>query len=170
MRGSGWAGLLAASVCLGSQLAHAECTKDLDCEGELICEDAKCTEAPPPSPLVSPALPRARPEERVERSERPERPPRRGKRFKRPGLLPVGILIAGGGVGVLIYGVFSTQCRTTPCDTSHDLPAFALITLAMEGLAVPLIVMGAKREPVPTVAVTPWLAPRQGGVQLQLRL
>jgi len=160
MRGGWWAGLIALGMLCQVRLAHAECGKDLDCEGEQICEAGQCVA--PPAPAPAPA--RARDSDEPA-PPRPAAPPRR--RLKHPGLLALGITSAGVGTVVLLF--VAASCSDGMCHSGSGEPVL-LGTLGLVGLGVPLIVLGAEREPVPTVAVIPIVSPRQGGLSLQLRL
>src|SRR5688572_14980351 len=63
LRGRVLAGLLVCCALLWSQRAHAQCTKDLDCKADRVCDAGKC-QAPAvvaapvvaaPVPVVAPA-------------------------------------------------------------------------------------------------------------------
>jgi hypothetical protein len=85
--------------------------------------------------------------------------------------LVVGVATASAGLGVLIYGLTRVNCASGYCgDADRPKGGYTLAFLAIEAAAIPLIVIGAQREAVPAVALTPWLAPRSGGLQLQLHL
>lgn len=186
MRGGFWAGLLAASVVLTSGVGRAQCTKDTDCKGERICEAGQCTApavAPKPPVATASVTPEQPPQNQGERTrffddEREGKPRRIKKRIKNPALLAGGITSASLGLGLLVYGVLaSAQCNagdlSPPPDCSSEnrrLRDFALMGVALIGVGVPLIVIGAKREPVPTLALGPWVSPQHGGLQLQLQL
>jgi hypothetical protein len=45
-----------------------------------------------------------------------------------------------------------------------------LTGFALAGAGIPLIVVGARRKPIGTGYVAPWVAPRSGGLQLGLAL
>jgi hypothetical protein len=99
-----------------------------------------------------------------------EKPRKVQKRIGRPGLMIGGIVLASAAPIVLVVGVTTAHCSSESCDTDNRIAAFSLISLAMIGAAVPMIVIGAKRVPVRRVAVGPLLAPGLSGLQLQLRL
>jgi hypothetical protein len=106
-----------------------------------------------------------------------ERPRRVNKRIGNPALMVGGIVLASAAPIVLVAGLLSSPSCSGPgvspsgtCDDGLRIVTFSLISLAMIGAAVPMIVIGAKRVPVRTVAVGPLLAPRLAGLQLQLRL
>jgi uncharacterized membrane protein len=185
------AGLVAAGITLSSGFARAECTKDLDCEGEQICEAGKCSAPPPPAPAppapapapASPpapapaappaAAPAAAPVRFFDEDEASK--PRVKKRLKSPGLLAVGITSTAAGVIVLAYGYATNGCvndsSTRYCDDDDDeKQTFTLVSLGLIAVGVPMIVIGSRREPVPRVAIAPVVSPRYGGLQFQLRL
>lgn len=181
--------VVANSLCF-SLSARAACTKDLDCEGELICEEGSCVAAPPPSaqapplaspPSPSPAAPAAAAPPAPARSIREERPhffddaeakpPRRvRRRFKQPGLFVVGIVTVSTGGVLAMYSLLGESCELGNCGSTETRSALLLGSLAAIGIGVPMIVIGARRENVPGVALAPWILPGRGGVQLQLRL
>jgi hypothetical protein len=181
MRGGWWvAAAMMASTLLVSHVAHAECTKDFDCEGELICEEGRCVTAPPPpSPAAPPRVAPAAPT--VVRSIGEERPrffddtdatkrPRVRRRFKHPGLLVVGIVTTSAGVLLSMSALLSSACELGNCRDTSTREALLLASLGAIGVGVPMIVFGAKRENAPSVALTPWVMPGQGGLRLQLHL
>jgi hypothetical protein len=154
---------LAVSV---TGVARAECSKDTDCKGDRICDGGQCT-ALPAAARESRAAERERFFDEDETSEKPKVKKRIGNR----GLMIGGIVLASAAPVVLGVGVATTpRCGDSACDFGTRLLAFGLVSLGMVGAAVPMIVIGAKRVPVRTVAVGPLLAPDLAGLQLQLRL
>lgn len=177
------AGLLALASFLAGTAARAECTKDLDCSGEQICEEGRCAEPAPTPPAPAPAA--AAPAQ-------PVGPPRvivlesapvvEAPRFERrsPALIVVGSLAIVGGVGGLLVGLGSmgSTCHyeladhftVQHCESSPNYLAYALGGGALVGGTV-LIVLGAKRVKVePVASVSPWLSPQAAGLSLRLKL
>lgn len=158
-------------VVLGSSaLAHAECSKDIECEGERVCEAGHCVaESPSALPQATQTAP---PRARFFDDEAPTRKP--GKRIGNPALMTAGIVVAASGPALWITGALTTSCdRTvdTECNAGPRLLAFFAGGLALIGAGVPMIVIGAKRVPAGRVTAAPWFAPRRGGgLQLQLEL
>lgn len=177
MRGGWWAVALVTASTLVSQLARAECTKDLDCEAELICEEGGCVAPPaaPAPPTVAPAPPavaRSVADERPRFFDETEEAKRRRvqRRFKHPGLLVVGIVTTSAGVLLSMSALLDSSCELGDCHDTDTREALLLGSLAAIGFGVPMIVFGAKRENAPSLALTPWILPQRAGFQLQLRL
>jgi hypothetical protein len=194
-----WGVLMGLSVFVSSSVGWAQCTMDTDCKGERICEQGKCTNPVPsasPTPALAPAQPPAEPateapspppaadaplapapalsdpEPRFFEDEAPRKPK---KRIGRPGLMATGIVLTALGPMVFVVGALSSQCggdgSSGGCDEARQrLVGVALVSLALIGVGIPLIVVGAKRVPVRQVTVGPWLAPRQAGLQLHVAL
>ncbi|HYQ17007.1 MAG TPA: hypothetical protein VEQ58_14650, partial [Polyangiaceae bacterium] len=169
----GWAAWVAAAIVCSSSLAHAECTKDTECEGENVCEAGQCT-APTPTPAPTPApTPQAAPSAPPKayffdaEANKPHKVP---KRIKNPGLLVGGILTATAGLSLVVYGaIANSDCSSCVSDVPVPSPP-QLVGLLLMGVGVPLIVIGAKREPEPRAAISAWVSPQRSGLQLQLRL
>jgi hypothetical protein len=159
--------LVVAVVVLVSGVARAECAKDTDCKGDRICEAGQCTAAPASSSDDSVAA-----RERFFDDDEADKPAKIKKRIGKPGLMIGGIVLAAAAPVVLAVGIVTTpSCRdASTCNFGNRVLAFSLISLGMVGAAVPMIVIGAKRVPVRTIALGPLLAPRLAGLQLQLQL
>lgn len=138
MRKSGWMGFWTLAGLFVATAARAECTKDLDCSGEQICEEGRCADPPPavatapsasgsapvsavPStsgsapvavsagPRPAPAPPRVRPP-RVIAIETPAASPQAAPLERRSLALTVaGSLLTAGGVVGLLVGLVSTD-------------------------------------------------------------
>jgi len=66
----------------------------------------------------------------------------------------------------------STSYRTSSC-SKYDTTIYGslLLMTAMLGVGIPMIVVGAKREPArPAAVVTPWVSPSTAGLALRLNL
>ena len=132
---------------------------------------------PPSSPAAQPppaterrATQAAEPDERFFQQEQP-RPKRR---IHSTGMLVSGIVITSLAPIVFYAGVLSTAggCDNggSSCDNDDRLLVVTLATLALLGVGIPLIVTGARREPVAQVRVSPLLSPQLAGLQLHLEL
>lgn len=146
-----------------SGVARAQCSKDTDCKGDRICNDGRCT-APSESAGQSPAT------QQPQLLEQATEKPKVKKRIGNPGLMVGGIVLASAAPIVLAVGIVTTPCDASRCDFGSRFATFGLVSLAMIGAAIPMIIVGAKRVPVQSVAVGPLLAPKLAGLQLQLRL
>ena len=187
------------AVVLGSSRARAACSKDVECEGDAICEDGRCVAPLPPAPTATadqtptpgqapaaatghpetvPPVPVAKPAPVTVPQPKPAR------RIKSPGLLIGGITLATLGAASLWTGVYM-GFRNGICNVSEDPDgdldcpdgdlALGLVGLGLVvgGGSVPLIVMGARKEPVPQrprATLRPWFGARGGGVNVQLDL
>jgi hypothetical protein len=166
-----------------SAVAHAQCTMDVDCKGERVCERGECrmpAELPPapssPENADAPALDAAPP--RASMSEPPsyffddeDTRPKPKKRIGKPGMMVAGIVLVSSAPIVLVAGVLSTSCNrdtTDSCDVAPRLLGFTAASLILIGAGVPLIVIGAKRVPVARVSAVPWVGRRDAGLQLLL--
>ena len=157
-----------------SRAARAQCTKDIECKGDRVCNDGVCA-APRPEPPRMAESPVAEPT----------------KYRRRTGLLVSGIVMSSVGVGTLIgalaVGVVKATCNrdleeTLPASAadelddcnSYDSPLLLLTAggLLLTGAGVPLMIIGAKKVPVQDarVGVSPWLGPRSAGLTLRLAL
>lgn len=188
MRGGFGVVLVGLAIAATATVARAQCSTDQECKGDRICEAGQCV-APPaavakaaePAVAVAPA---AAPEnanahapvERERFFEEPEdeQPRKVQKRIGNPGLMIGGIVLASAAPIVLGVGVATSSCSSdgggSQCDIGDRVVAFGLISLAMIGAAIPMIVIGAKRVPARQVAIGPLLAPGLSGLQLQLRM
>ena len=81
-----------------------------------------------------------------------------------------GIVLASLAPIVLYVGILNNECSSSRSSCSNQNLAVVVTTLALLGVGIPLIVVGARRVPVTRVSVGPWLAPRQGGLHLRLDL
>lgn len=164
--------------------AHAECTKDIDCAGELYCEQGKCVEAAPAvaaAPQPAPEEPRgAAPRARATAAEPPpvEAPPQLERRST--GLVVVGAAaVVGGVVGLLVgLGSMGSTCHRDladdftieHCERSPNYLAYGLGGGALVAGAG-LIAIGAQKVPVePVASITPWLSKQGGGLAFALWL
>jgi hypothetical protein len=177
MRGELGAVMMALALVATATTARAQCSTDQECKGDRICEAGRCVAPVPAAPADTPAEAGAAPPVERERFfEEPdgEPPPKVKKRIGNPGLMIGGIVLASAAPVVLAVGVATASCSSdggdTRCDIGERVLAFGLISVAMIGAAVPMIVIGAKRVPVRQVAIGPLFAPGLSGLQLQLRL
>lgn len=199
MRGGMGVTLAVLAITATTRVARAQCATDRECKGSRICEAGRCV-APPasavpgaaaaaPSPVEAPAAAvpapvKVRAPVKVEASVDRERffeenegdkPRKVKKRIGNPRLMVGGIVLTSAAPIVLVAGVASSSCSyddsgSSRCDIGERVLAFGLISLALIGAGVPMIVIGAKRVPVQQVALGPLLGPGLSGLQLQLRL
>lgn len=180
----------ALALLLAGAGAHAECTKDLDCAGEQICEEGKCVEASASAPVAPttaappaapPAVPRVLAPPRVIAVDSPPPAPasqRYGMRS--PGLSVAGTIAVSAGVAIMLYGLATAKGPTCYHQLADDFKNercdsnFTAIPYIVGGglvvLGAPLIVVGAMRVPKLEARVTPWISPQSGGLALRLTL
>jgi hypothetical protein len=176
-----------ATCLLVTSLGHAECRMDNDCAGELVCENATCVAprsvAPPaPAPAaVAPQPTTAPPPNQAPARQSREPPaeaplPRRGKRHSQgmfvtgiviTSLAPIGLIVTGLG---MMCGLMSTSDTRGGDDCGQLLVGGLVTTAVLAGVGIPLIVIGAKRDPVAIGRVAPWVTPRGAGVGLRFDL
>jgi hypothetical protein len=105
----------------------------------------------------------------------PETPPllRRGKRHSQA-MFVTGIVITSlAPIGLLVtsVGLLCGLTVTGPNSGCGDVIIGGLVTTAIfTGVGVPLIVVGAKRDPVAIGRIAPWVTPRAAGVSLRFDL
>ena len=136
-----WATWAGVAVLLSASLSHAQCTKDVDCKGERICQDGNCVAPPPgaaaPPPAASsettpapPAAPGAAP------ATAPLPPAAASYQAPVAGDVPAGAvqepryerrsagMFAGGivmvSIGALALGVAVISSGTSRCDTDSS--------------------------------------------------
>jgi len=91
-------------------------------------------------------------------------------------LSPVGLVVSFAGVFLKsTCGEGNPDARNADCDSENPMIYGGLLsTLVLVGIGVPLIVEGAKREPVgasgTAATLSPWLAPSAAGLNLRLDL
>ena len=107
-----------------------------------------------------------------------ETPPllRRGKRHSQAmfvtgivvtSLAPIGLIVTGLG---LMCGIINGM-DSRASDGCGELIIGGLVTTAVfAGVGVPLIVIGAKRDPVAVGRVAPWVTPQGAGIGLHFDL
>jgi len=195
LRACCWGAAL-TSVVLFTSAAHAQCTKDTDCKADRVCEAGVCS-APEPSAAAAaadapqseaaPAPPvRSRPAPAPSGGEAQRPPPTERRSI---GMMAAGIVMVSVSpiplVGALIYAAEGATCDgyDLASDGTYDNPncsrnnaaavGLTLTGLALIGVGVPLIVIGAKRVPVkPAVEATvvPYATPDGAGIGLRLTM
>jgi hypothetical protein len=189
MRGGPGVVLVVLAMTATATVARAQCATDQECKGDRICEAGRCVAplagaAPAPAPAAAtPAAAAPAPvnlgasvdRERFFEEHEGDKPRKVKKRIGNPGLMIGGIVLASAAPIVLVAGVATSSCSYgdsgyARCNVGERVLAFGLISVAMIGAAVPMIVIGAKRVPVRQVALGPLVGPRLSGLQLQLRL
>lgn len=198
-------GLLAATFCLVTATAHAQCTKDTDCKGDRVCDAGKCVAGPPPaatppagteaSPAAPPspeAVPPAPPAAAAPAPAAPAAPApipvvivpqaeEKKPEMKRhsPAMMAVGIVMVAAAPIVFVTALMEdANCISVDgrCDDSGVTTAALTITgIGLIGCGIPLIIIGAKREPVngqpaPAARLMPWVSPNSAGATVRLDL
>jgi len=176
-------GLLGGSVALLSTvLSHAQCAKDTDCKADRVCDAGKSPQAAPAAaapPVQAPLGPRPT-------AEPPPDPPMTKRKMQRHStgmmvggivmvsLTPVALVVAG------VAGIGDGLCRIdhseASCDSDYDATIYGalLSAVVLAGVGIPLLVIGAKKEPVEdddmTATISPWATPTAAGVGLRIDL
>lgn len=189
--------MLALAAALHCGRAQAQCTKDIDCKANRVCEAGKCTEPAPlagadasepakapwagtPAAPDEPAPPRVLAPPRVIAIESPplQAPPRFERRT---GLMVGGIIATSVGIIALGVGVVSSGSSTCHrelgdnfgvdhCQSSPNYVAW-VVGGVLVAAGVPMIIVGAKKVRVRSEAcVSPWLSAQGGGLALRLTL
>ncbi len=153
------ASLGGCAYLLLASTSHAACTIDNDCPGDSICENNTCAAAASPrSVATNPAPIDEEPRTRMKRN--------RGKRHSKAMMVTGIVMTSLSGIPLILAGagMISGQSKVVV----GSLAAVGVLA----GVGIPLLVIGAKREPVqePPVAasLTPWLSPHAGGLGLRL--
>jgi hypothetical protein len=153
------ASLGGVAYLLLASTSHAACTIDNDCPGDSICENNSCVAAAAPRSVApSPAPSNEDPRARKKRN----RGPRHSKAMMVTGIVMTSL----SGIPLLFAGV--GMITGQPKVVVGSLAAVGVLA----GVGIPLLVIGAKREPLqkPPLAasLTPWLSPHTGGLGLRL--
>jgi hypothetical protein len=182
------AALLGASVVCASSLAHAQCTKDIDCAGELVCDAGQCTPqaaAPAPAAASAPAGPAPQAAQAPTAAtssvvgDKPELQ-RRSTAMMAGGI----VMVAVGPVLWVIAALPRTSCNIqangqvygsgiNDCNDHTRTYALLISGAVLVGAGIPLIVIGAKKVPVAqsaSLSFAPWVSPTTAGVDLRLDL
>jgi hypothetical protein len=179
-------GVLGASlVLLFASKSFAQCTKDLDCKGDRVCEEGQCVapkvapQAPPastaaaapvaplPAPSAAPARAAPAPAPKMQRHSTGMM----AGGIVMVSLAPVALVVAGfSALGKGLCSIDNENSRS--CDGYDTVTFGALITaLGLVGAGVPLLVIGAQKEPVPpagTATISPWVTPTAAGIGLRI--
>jgi len=195
--------LSSAVLLIHSAQAHPRCTMDTECEGALICEGGSCVEALPAAPPVtttpsaqavatptSGALTTAVPLGVAPGSPPPLSP---AQRSPTPLVRHSEIMMAGGIVSLVLAGselvvgagaflltgfacgagnIGSLGSRGCGGDDAY-LRDGLLWVVILTGIGVPLIAIGAHKEPASpqnSATVSPWIARQSGGLSLRIDL
>lgn len=183
--------IVGSALLLVTSLSQAQCAKDTDCKGERVCEAGKCVEAPAAATTTAPAQPSApaqasAPADSAAGREPAPEPLSLKPRMRRHStgmmvggivmlsLTPVALIVAG------VAGLGKSVCRIDnsehACDNDYDATIYgSLLTgVVLVGAGIPLLVVGAKKEPVDeaqvTATVSPWVTPSAAGVGLRVDL
>lgn len=175
-------GFLSGSVALlATSLSYAQCAKDTDCKADRVCEAGKCVApatAPPTAPVapqpaaVPPAVPAAPARATPLKMERHSTGMMVGG-IVMLSLAPVALLVSGiARIGKGICDIDDER----GCDRDYDPTIYgSLLTgVALIGVGVPLLVIGANKEPVEaraaTATISPWATPEAAGVGVRIEM
>jgi hypothetical protein len=178
---------LGAGACLlVSATSRAQCAIDNDCPGEQVCENGACAApsvaAPqpatppsvtPPPTAPQPAAPAAAPAQRWQQaapppvvlvSEQDDQPRKKGKRYSTAMMVGGIVMTSVSFVPLMLMGAGMIAGK----------PEFfvggAAGVAVLAGVGIPLIAIGAKRQPIAEAQLAPWLTPQGGGLAFDLRL
>jgi hypothetical protein len=84
-------------------------------------------------------------------------------------LAPVGLIVTAFGFLTCASLDGSQGSGRRTCHSDLMLGGLTL-TAAAVGIGVPLLIVGARRKPVATALIAPWLTPRSSGLRLVLEL
>jgi hypothetical protein len=179
--------LLGSSVALlATSLSHAQCAKDTDCKADRVCEAGTCV-APVAAPAAALAAqpPAAPPNAQAPAPVRVDAPRAPAVKMERhsTGMMAGGIVMLSLAPVALVVSGFARLAkvvcdadRDVGCDEDYDPTIYgALLTgVALVGVGIPLVVIGAKKEPVEapeaTATISPWATPNGAGVGLRIDL
>jgi hypothetical protein len=90
-------------------------------------------------------------------------------------LAPVALIVAGfAGLGKALCGVDDYDSQRTCSGYDPVMYGSLVSAFVLVGVGVPLLVIGAKKEPVDdseaTAVIAPWATPTAGGVSLRLQM
>ena len=193
------------SALLLTANAQAECAKDTDCQGALICEASACVAAPATAsaadgssaaagaaaPAAAPdgpakaAPPAAAPsvsawDTAATRNAEYDAPPTR-KRHSVAMMATGIVMVSLAPVALIAAAAAVPSPNYCPAEESYDCPrasadasiALVITHFALVGFGIPLIVTGAKKEPVEARASAsdvPFATPDSAGVRFKLTL
>lgn len=194
-------GILVGGVGLfATSHAQAECTKDTDCKGDRVCEAGSCvsgaaTPAAPPAGAATPGGRAAAPEagavtgnptpitptEPTPAEPTPPKMHRHSTGMMVGGIVmvsfaPIALLVAGtAAVGRGLCGIDTGGESSSSCNGYEPFIYGGLLSaLALAGAGVPLIVIGAAKEPVDpsslNASIAPWATQTSAGLSLRLTL
>jgi hypothetical protein len=180
-----------------TSLAQAQCSKDTDCKGDRVCDGGSCVapapaavapaatppapgataepEEVPPGPAAPPSLPTS-----TSVTPSPPKMQRHSKGMMVGGIVmvsltPVALAVAGfSALGKGLCGIDDLD-HNRSCDGYDPVIYGSLLSaLVLAGVGIPLIIIGATKEPVdsssPSATLTPWATPTSAGVGLRLQL
>lgn len=189
-------GVVAVALIGASVTARAQCSTDMDCKGERVCEDGVCTDPQRPSAAVGPAPseptpapptvepPQALGPARVLVVNSPPSSPAIRYERRSDSLVGIGVAMTLAGSIGLGMGVYSSVApglatcwrelsedfREEHCKRDHNVAAYVVGGLLLAG-AIPLMIIGGKPVPVKSEArLVPWLSPQSGGLLLDVKL
>jgi hypothetical protein len=166
------AALTSLALLSAARQAHADCSKDLDCGGEQVCESARCVQPRPAPPRVAGA-PRVI---SVVTHNAPEPPPI--YKHRSATMVVAGIAFVAGGLATLAIDAMHSD-KTCYRDLSdgfqsehchHSYAAYTVAGLLIAG-GIPLFILGVQKVPVRREArLGVWASPHGASLQLKLSL
>ena len=198
-----WLGAgVGGAALLATSLARAQCAMDTDCKGDRICEAGKCVQPAAPSAVAPPAAAPGAPAGSAG-SPAPAAPPTAGapsgavaapaadspppKMVRHStGMMAGGIVMTSLSPIALLVSATAAVSESV-CDVSYDIDSGyrdrcdydgviygSLLTgVVLLGVGIPLIVVGAKKEPESehlTATVTPWATPNAAGIGVRFAM
>lgn len=191
--------LASSGVLFTASWSHAQCTKDTDCKGQRVCDKGQCVVGPAAAPAAATPVPAPAPAPAATPVavpvEAPAEPPKPRMQRHSTGMMaggivmvsftPIALLVAAVAnaqqtvceVGDYSYGIDENgdygriSTAGAGCD-DYDATIYGglISAVVLAGVGIPLIVIGAKKEPVNQVEarITPWASPQGAGVGLRI--
>jgi hypothetical protein len=186
---------LSLLAIVSTRVALAQCSKDLECKGDRVCNAGVCEAPSGAAPAPVAASPVVAPPVRAQTVRPFNQPPAEPAQYRRnsSAMMVSGIVATSLGVASLAtalgLGIVSVDCNSRLDDEGSSLPASprsdgdtcrgystaadvtVISGLVLTGAGIPLLLIGARKVPVSSEAlVAPWLSPRGAGLSFRLAL